>query len=148
MINIIQLFCIILITSVICFLLFQLWFYIENYAYILDFNEIYKKLEFTNSSNINFTDISIYDPNDNAFDVNYKWRCALYDNDNKYYPVSKYGFMSTDNTSKGKKYNYLKDCIIDMFNTRIPIIYNPCGTSMVIDCAILNILLNIPILPF
>lgn len=140
MINIIQLFCIILITSVVCFLLFQLWFYIENYSYILDFNEIYKKLEFTNTSNINFTDISIYDPNDSVFDVDYKWRCVLYDS--KYYPISRYGFMSVDNVSKGKSFNYLKDCIIDMFDTRIPIIYNPCKIETSSDCILLNNLLK------
>jgi hypothetical protein len=140
MFNIIQLFCIILITSVVCFLLFQLWFYIENYSYILDFNEIYKKLEFTNTSNINFTDISVYDPNDNVFDVDYKWRCVLYNS--KYYPISRYGFMSIDNVSKGKSFDYLKDCIIDMFDTRIPIIYNPCVIETSSDCILLNNLLK------
>lgn len=140
MINVIQLFCIILITSVICFLLFQLWFYIENFAYILDFNKIYKQLEFTNTSNINFTDTSIYDPNDNVFDVDYKWRCVLHNS--KYYAISRYGFMSTDNVSIGKSFDYLKDCIINMFDTRIFIIYNPCIIEDSSDCILLNNLLQ------
>jgi hypothetical protein len=139
MINTLQLFCIILITALVCFLLFQLWFYIENYSYIVQFNETYKSLEFVNTSNINFIDTSVYDPNDSIFDVNYKWRCVEYNS--LFYPISRYGFMSTDNISKNKSFKYLKDCIIDMFDTRYPIVYDPCIIQTSSDCKLLNSLL-------
>ncbi|AAC97666.1 ORF MSV132 putative Amsacta moorei entomopoxvirus G4R homolog (vaccinia A28L), similar to SW:P29816 [Melanoplus sanguinipes entomopoxvirus] len=139
--NIIQVFGIILITSALCFIIFQLWYYYENYDYIIKYNDAYGNLEYSQSANINYQDSTVYDPNDTEYDVNKKWRCAL--NNSIYYPVSEFGFMSTDSTKIGLTYTYLNDCLLNLFDTQVKIIYNPCSVSNTSnDCVLLNNLLN------
>lgn len=134
--NIIQVIGIIFITSATCFLGFQLWYYAENYDYILKYNKTYSNLEYAHGANINYEDKSVPDPNDNVFDVNKKWRCA--EENNKFYAVSEYGFLSTESTSIKLIYSYYKDCIINLFDTQIKIVYNPCEVAGSSDCLFLQ----------
>ncbi|CCU56418.1 IMV MP/virus entry (Cop-A28L) [Mythimna separata entomopoxvirus 'L'] len=138
--NIIQIIAIVIITSALCFLIFQLWYYGENYEYILRYNDTYSNLEYTRSANINFDDLTIYDPNDNIFNVREKWRCAL--NNNTYYAISDFGFLSTESTGINLTFTNYRDCIIDLFSRVIKVIYNPCTIPTSSDCTLLRLLMN------
>ncbi|CCU56096.1 IMV MP/virus entry (Cop-A28L) [Choristoneura rosaceana entomopoxvirus 'L'] len=138
--NTIQILVIILITSALCFLIFQLWYYAENYEYILRYNDTYSNLEFTKSANINFDDLTIYDPNDNIFNVEEKWRCAT--NNNIFYALSTFGFLSTESTGIHLTYSNSRDCIIDLFSKIIKIVYDPCTVETSADCTLLRLLMR------
>ncbi|BAO49431.1 membrane protein [Alphaentomopoxvirus acuprea] len=137
--NIIQVFGIIFITASFCFIIFQLWYYAENYTYILKYNNAYSNLQFARSANINYQDRTVNDPNDNEFNVDRKWRCA--EENGIYYPVSSFGFMSTESTGINLTYTFIKDCILELFNTQLRIVYNACSISGSLDCQLLNRLL-------
>ncbi|CCU55473.1 IMV MP/virus entry (Cop-A28L) [Adoxophyes honmai entomopoxvirus 'L'] len=138
--NIIQVIVIILITASLCFLIFQLWYYAENYEYVLRYNDSYSNLQYAKSTNINFDDLTVYDPNDNIFNVEEKWRCAS--SNNIFYAVSKFGFLSTESTGIHLTYNNYRDCILDLFSRIIKIIYNPCVVETSSDCVLLKLLIS------
>lgn len=64
---------IIFFISCFCFMLFQLLEFIQNYDYIVNFNNKYSKYEFTSSPSVYYTDLSVFDPNDYNDD---KWKCV------------------------------------------------------------------------
>jgi len=138
--NIVQVFITILSTCALAFSIFQLWYYYENYDYIISYNNMFRNLQFSRTANNNFKDSTVYDPNDNVFDEPKKWRCSQ--NNGLYYAISSYGFMSDNNFEITRTYIHETDCIIEMFNTRIPIVYNPCIVLDSNDCILLNTLLT------
>ncbi|NP_064968.2 viral replication protein A28-like [Betaentomopoxvirus amoorei] len=138
--NTVQILVVILITTALSFLVFQLWYYAENYEYILRYNDTYSNLQFARSANINFDDLTVFDPNDNVFNVEEKWRCAS-TNNNIFYAVSTFGFLSTESTGINLTYTNSRDCIIDLFSRIIKIVYDPCTVETSNDCRLLRLLM-------
>lgn len=88
---------IVLIFFIICFsfILFQSYEFIMNYDYILNFNNVYANYEYASSPSYNYTDYTIYDPNDLINNVEDKWKCVLYTNQT-WVGVSKKGLVTID----------------------------------------------------
>jgi hypothetical protein len=139
--NIIQVTALIFITTATCFLAFQFWYYIENYDYILKYNNTYSNLEYARSANINYDDRTVYDPNDNIFIVDEKWRCA--ENNRLFYALSEFGFLSTESTGIHLVYTHFRDCILDLFSRQTKIVYNACAIPTSADCNLLQNLLRL-----
>lgn len=102
MTTVVELVIMILATASFCFIAFQMWYYIENYNYILQFNKLYSNLEYALSPSLNFIDSSYYDPNDSVLTTKDKWRCVLDKSSNYIYSISSFGFLSNNSTSTKK----------------------------------------------
>lgn len=138
--NILQIVILILVVSGSCFLMFQLWYYYENYEYIVEFNKTYRRLEYSSSPNISYVDKSVRDPNDNEFKTEEKSRCVLYNG--SWFGIFGGGFIGDDSTSIGKGFNDKIDCIDNIFDIKIPIVYNPCIMKNDNDCKLLKKLME------
>ena len=137
--EIFKIFVIVISVSCFCFLLFQLWFFIENQEYIYLFNEKYSKLEYVASPNMYFIDKNVFDPNDSETDVNKKFRCGYSNTNHLYYGFSEDGFISKNSSYIDLTWTNLTDCISDIFKTNTIIIYNPCINSETsTDCIMLK----------
>lgn len=138
--NILQVVILILVVSSVCFLLFQFWYYYENYEYIIEFNKNYKRLEYSASPNISYIDKSVKDPNDNKFRSEDKLRCVLYQG--YWYGIFKDGFVSEVSTSLSDGFKDKIDCVDYIFEIRTPVVYNPCVVPESSDCILLKSLLE------
>lgn len=106
-----------------CFIVFQLYEFICNYEFIIDFNEKYKNYEFTSSPSYTYTDYSIFDPNDFANNTSQKWKCVQYYN-NSYYALSEKGIIIKN--GELNRFNDEMTCIDYIFSKTILNYQNPC----------------------
>lgn len=143
--NILQIIILILVISSLCFLLFQLWYYYENYNYIQEFNNTYKKLEYSTSPNISYVDKSVKDPNDDKINQEDKFRCVL--TDGLWYGIFNKGFISDVSTSIQGGFKTKIDCEDFVFSRSIYVIYNPCVVPESYDCKLLKDLMEESIKP-
>lgn len=131
---------IILSTSALMFMLYQLWFFYENYDYIVEFNRTYRHLEYVRGPNLLYNDTTIYDPN-NSVNMDERFRCKY--KNGKYFSVSKKGFISEDSNSLTLSWSDLKECIYYTFSNNVVIVYDACTLDPESDdCKLLKELLK------
>jgi hypothetical protein len=130
--NVAQVVILVISTCVFCFMLFQLWFYIENREYIYEFNEKYSRLKYVSNPSMSFIDSSQFDPNDSEIEDKKKFRCEK--DGEKYYALSIDGYVSTISSSKTLSWNTEKECILDLFKDNKVILYNPCALNNKDEC--------------
>lgn len=70
---------ILILVFVVCFTisLIQCINFIQNYDYIVKFNDQYSKYEYMFTPTYNYIDTNYFDPNDIESNINLKWRCYL-----------------------------------------------------------------------
>lgn len=119
----------ILIVFVVCcfsFIIFQIYEFVQNYDYIQNFNNKYKKYEFSATPSYNYVDKSYYDPNDSETNINKKWTCKLYGG--SWYAVSKdYGLVIENGIYKS--WSTELECINYIFSDFYLNYNNPCNIS-------------------
>ncbi|QHR82658.1 MV entry-fusion complex protein [Brazilian porcupinepox virus 1] len=121
--NVVTVFFIIIATVAICLVMFQGYSIYQNYDNIKEFNSVHSSLEYTKTINTSSLDRTIYDPNDDVYDVKQKWRCVLFKNN--YVSISAFGFKSDKNIIR-KFYN-IDECIDYTFSKSTHSnIFNPC----------------------
>lgn len=139
--EIFKLFIIIISVCCFCFILFQLWFFVENREYIYLFNQRYKNLEYVSSPNMFFIDKNVFDPNDTQTDPNKKFRCAQ--ENGITYALSEDGFMSGNSSQITLTWTNETDCVNTLFKTNNIVLYDPCAISQVSNnCLLLNRLMS------
>lgn len=118
---------ILIIIFVCCFsfIIFECYEFIQNYNYIISFNEKYEKFEFTASPSYTYIDRSLFDPNDRDTDLKMKWRCASYNS--KWYAVSDVGLFLKNNDYG--VWDTETDCISNLFSSYFVNYNNPCSVS-------------------
>jgi len=107
---------------VFCFIIFQCYEFILNYDYIVNFNKRYKNYEYASSPSFNYTDLTIFDPNDNATKTSQKWKCVK--NDNVWMAISEKGYVTVDRQIAS--WGLESECVNYIFDQSILGYINPC----------------------
>lgn len=129
---------IIISSTSLAFLIFNLWYLYENFDYICEYNNKYKNLVYVKGPNLIYEKFNF---NDSLQISENKFRCK--EIDGKFYSFSKRGFRSNDSSFLNLSWDNLKDCIYRTFNDDVFIIYDACMlNSESKDCKLLNKLLE------
>jgi hypothetical protein len=119
---------ILILIFVICFTvsIIQCFEFIQNYDYIVKFNDQYSKYEYITTPMYNYIDTNYFDPNDSETNINMKWRCYLAKG--SYYIVSQRGLGINDDNNIYESPN-LQECISKIFSNYVIKYINPCNEN-------------------
>lgn len=116
---------IVIFVCCLCFIIFQMFEFIQNYDYIIQFNKKYNNYEYVSSPSYNYIDKTIFDPNDIENNPDNKWRCVV--SDSKWYGISKNGLVLENN--KFAEWSLKTDCTDYIFRTLYLNYNNPCENN-------------------
>lgn len=119
---------ILILVFVVCFTisLIQCINFIQNYDYIVKFNDQYSKYEYMFTPTYNYIDTNYFDPNDIESNINLKWRCYL--TSGNYYILSQRG-LGLNNDNNIYESTDLNDCINKIFTNYVIKYTDPCGDN-------------------
>lgn len=121
--------------AIFVFIIYELVIFYQNYDYVINYIERYKKFLFVNYPLKTNVDTNVFDPNDGFLKPKDKWRCAKYNSNNKWYGLKKGKMVYTNN--KFTDFSSKIDCQTYIFTNIIITMNDPCIVDD-LNCSIYN----------